>query len=232
MTGVGAWAIWRISKTHMWFKTRVGFINVSGPAKILVTKYAKFNSWVIYASLAIEPQMTLKAFLGIKGSARFPALTLACFSDGPDARKSISQWMARIETALLTNAQLCDLSQAGEAQAWDNKWAQIQWAGESSSADASAGEKGWNEAHLEDAATLSFDRSSLVKPVARNQRLPIAIMSGFVCCLLVSSAWYLLVYQPASREHAYIVQQLATLQAAQERDEEAAVKARANADRL
>ena len=62
----------------------------------------------------------------------------------------------------------------------------------------------------------SFDRASLVKnPVAKNQRLPIVIMSGFVCCLLVSVAWYTLAYLPAQREIAEYKKQLADNQAAQ-----------------
>ena len=32
--------------------------------------------------------------------------------------------------------------------------------------------------------------SSLIKPVAKRQRLPIAVMSAAVCCMLVSVAWY------------------------------------------
>jgi len=62
----------------------------------------------------------------------------------------------------------------------------------------------------------SFDRASLVKnPVAKNQRLPIVIMSGFVCCLLVSVAWYTLAYLPAQREIADYKKQIADNQAAQ-----------------
>jgi hypothetical protein len=39
------------------------------------------------------------------------------------------------------------------------------------------------------------------KPVAKNQKLPIAIMSGAVCCLLVSAAWYFMAYLPAKKQH-------------------------------
>ena len=41
-----------------------------------------------------------------------------------------------------------------------------------------------------------FVKGSLVKPVAKSQRLPIVIMSGIVCCLLVSAGWYTLAYLP------------------------------------
>ena len=43
---------------------------------------------------------------------------------------------------------------------------------------------------------------SLVKPVAKSQRLPIAIMSAIMCCILVSTAWYTLAYLPALRQIA------------------------------
>ena len=67
-----------------------------------------------------------------------------------------------------------------------------------------------------------------VKPVAKSQRLPIVIMSGIVCCLLVSVAWYTLAYLPAQREIADFKQQLADAQAAAQQvkaDEEKARQA-------
>src|SRR5262249_45573888 len=42
--------------------------------------------------------------------------------------------------------------------------------------------------------------SSLIKPVAKNQRMPIAVMSGVVCCLLVSFAWYEMAVLPYQRQ--------------------------------
>jgi hypothetical protein len=56
--------------------------------------------------------------------------------------------------------------------------------------------------------------SGLIKPVQKGQRLPIAIMSGIVCCLLVSVAWYTLAYQPTMRQLAAAKQALADAQAA------------------
>ena len=41
--------------------------------------------------------------------------------------------------------------------------------------------------------------AGLIKPVAKNQRLPIAVMSALVCCLLVSAGWYTLAYLPIER---------------------------------
>ena len=78
----------------------------------------------------------------------------------------------------------------------------------------------------------AFNRASLKTPVAKNQRLPITILSGCVCCLLVSAAWYFLAYQPALRQRAFFEQQLVALQAEQEHDREAAAAAKVAADKL
>ena len=69
-----------------------------------------------------------------------------------------------------------------------------------------------------------FVKGSLVKPVAKGLRLPIVIMSAFVCCLLVSVAWYTLAYLPAQRQIASYKQQIADAQAA-------ALKARQDAEK-
>jgi len=68
--------------------------------------------------------------------------------------------------------------------------------------------------------------------VAKGLRLPIAIMSAFVCCLLVSVAWYTLAYLPAIRGRDAAQQaaldfqkQLADQQAADQAAKEAAAKA-------
>jgi len=77
-------------------------------------------------------------------------------------------------------------------------------------------------------------KGSLVKPVAKNQRLPIVIMSGIVCCLLVSAGWYTLAYLPAIRSRDAAIQaelqaqqQLAAQQAAEQKAKEDAIKAAA-----
>ncbi|MCE0483372.1 MAG: SUMF1/EgtB/PvdO family nonheme iron enzyme [Methylacidiphilales bacterium] len=55
--------------------------------------------------------------------------------------------------------------------------------------------------------------SSLVKPVPKNRRLPIVIMSGMVCCLLVSFAWYEFAVLPAQRDAQAARQAVADAQA-------------------
>jgi len=73
-----------------------------------------------------------------------------------------------------------------------------------------------------------FGKGSLVKPVAKNQRLPIAIMSAFVCCLLVSVAWYTLAYLPAMRTLAAAQQAVADYK--KQLADQAAADAKARAD--
>jgi formylglycine-generating enzyme required for sulfatase activity len=72
-----------------------------------------------------------------------------------------------------------------------------------------------------------FGKGSLVKPVAKSQRLPIVIMSATVCCLLVSVAWYTLAYLPLQR--GMQAAQQAVLQAQQQLAAEQAAEAEAKA---
>ena len=62
--------------------------------------------------------------------------------------------------------------------------------------------------------------NSLIKPVSKGQKLPIIIMSGFVCCLLVSVAWYELAVVPARLKADLAEKQLKEAQAAQAKAEE------------
>jgi hypothetical protein len=71
-----------------------------------------------------------------------------------------------------------------------------------------------------------FGKGSLVKPVAKHQRLPIAIMSAIVCCLLVSTGWYTLAYLPALRQIADFKQQLLDERARDQKAKDDAEKAR------
>ncbi len=58
-----------------------------------------------------------------------------------------------------------------------------------------------------------FAKGSLVKPVNKSQRLPIAIMSAFVCCLLVSVGWYTMAYLPAQRQMELLQQAISQMKA-------------------
>jgi len=65
--------------------------------------------------------------------------------------------------------------------------------------------------------------SSLIRPVAKNQRIPIMIMSAVVCCLLVSAGWYYKAYLPQKEMVEDYVRQIQKI-----KDDEA----KAEADRI
>lgn len=71
-------------------------------------------------------------------------------------------------------------------------------------------------------------RSSLIRPVAKAQKLPIVVMSGVVCCLLVSFAWYEFALVPMKRQAEAARQQTADIQ--KKLDEEKAAEAKRQAD--
>ena len=116
-----------MTRDYIWFKTRAGFASVTEPSEILTYHYDKTHVWYIYARIKIGPEMSAKSILGRSSSLSAPALYLAFFTDGPDVRKAIGECMARIEDAIRTKAEFCDLSQFGDAAAWGKKWELIQW---------------------------------------------------------------------------------------------------------
>jgi hypothetical protein len=111
----------------MWFKTRVGICSLADPSEILAAKGKKGDIWFIYAHHKAGPQMTMRGIFGRSASLSSPATHLAQFTDSPTVSVAIAECMARIEAAIRTKADLCDLSQSGDAQAWGKAWTQIQW---------------------------------------------------------------------------------------------------------
>lgn len=116
-----------MSRHYIWFKTRVGLASVTEPCEILVWKSTKAAVWYISAHMKTEPEITMKNFWGRSGSISAPFLHLAFFSDGPGVSKAIAECMARIQDSICTKAELCDLSEIGDPQAWGQKWHQIKW---------------------------------------------------------------------------------------------------------
>ena len=111
----------------MWFKTRVGFASVTPPFEILCSKHNAEPTWFIFASMKTGPEMTMKSLFGRRAAVSPPVLYLAFFRDGPDVGAAIAECMAEIETAIRAKADFCDLSQAGDAEAWGKAWQQVQW---------------------------------------------------------------------------------------------------------
>jgi len=110
----------------MWFKTRVGICSITDSSEILVGKGQMKDTWFIYARRKGSAQITMR-FFGRKTSTPPPVLILAQFNNSPTVNAAIAESMEQIETAIRTKAELCDLSQSGDAQAWGSGWTQIQW---------------------------------------------------------------------------------------------------------
>jgi hypothetical protein len=71
--------------------------------------------------------------------------------------------------------------------------------------------------------------SSLIKPVAKGQRMPIVVMSALVCCLLVSFAWYEFALVPLQRSQLELQKQMADADAAKKQAEDDLAKQKADA---
>jgi len=111
----------------MWVKTRVGFVSITGPMEILVHQHPKDGRWSIYTCLKAGQEAERRGFL--KSSERTTNSTshLAVFSDRPGVSEAIGECMVKIEAAIRAKADICDLSESGDALGWDKAWQQIQW---------------------------------------------------------------------------------------------------------
>jgi hypothetical protein len=112
----------------MWFKTRVSLVSITAPTEILVHQNPKDGRWSIYTRLKAGPEIQSSSFLkSRKRTVTNPSCYLAIFSDHPSVSEAIGECMAKIETAIRTKADICDLSESGDAQAWTKAWRQVQW---------------------------------------------------------------------------------------------------------
>ena len=103
-------------------------MSITEPTEILVHHNTKESKWSIYARLKAGPEMGMSSFLGTrKGTVTNPSSHLAIFSDRPGVSEAIGDCMAKIEVAIKTKVEFCDLSQSGDAEAWGKAWQQIQW---------------------------------------------------------------------------------------------------------
>ena len=112
----------------MWFKTRVGFVSITAPTEILVHQHPKYGSWSIYSKLKAGLAMERRGFLKCRKRTTTNLTShLAIFSDRPGVSEAIGECMVKIEAAIRAKADICDLSESGDTQAWDKAWQQIQW---------------------------------------------------------------------------------------------------------
>jgi hypothetical protein len=110
----------------MWFKTRVGLTAIDEPLEVLAWRSPKTGHWILYADQKGLPEGETRLFFR-RVSLTNPTLTLAQYPDRPDVAEAIGQTMHVIARAVSARAPLCDLSAAGDADAWDKEWVQIAW---------------------------------------------------------------------------------------------------------
>jgi hypothetical protein len=116
-----------MTNDYIWFKTRVGLASVTGSVEFLAWNNTKLHVWYVYARIKAWPELSTKSIWGRSASTSAPVIYLAFFTDGPEVSKAVGECMARIEDAVRTKAELCDLSKFGDAEAWRKKWEVIQW---------------------------------------------------------------------------------------------------------
>ena len=117
----------------MLFKTRVGLCVLDENVEIRI--FPPFSSmsvkvWCILAQYRGGPEMESKSFLG--KSVKFDGVWfyLAAFLDHESVELEIGKAMQSIADAYSSSASICDLTQIGSAEAWqqhNKKWAVVRW---------------------------------------------------------------------------------------------------------
>ena len=112
----------------MWFRTRVGLVGVIEPVEIMAaqTTGAQGKYWYVFARLKAQQEGSIKALMG-GGTFTNPVSSLAMFSDGPGVGRAVADCLALVERSIVAGSAVCDLSLAGDAAAWGEKWNQIEW---------------------------------------------------------------------------------------------------------
>jgi hypothetical protein len=108
------------------FKTRVGLSNCSESFEIRPFRSDPTGKWGIGAVSRCGPEFETRS-LGRTQRVTSPWYLLAYFNDEPDVQQQIAAAMQRIVAAIETQAQLCDLSDVGAAEAWTSEWRQVAW---------------------------------------------------------------------------------------------------------
>jgi hypothetical protein len=109
----------------MWFKTRVGLYNLGEPLEIRVFQ-PEAGHWLLMAQLRNGPEGKGRSLLG-KIDMSGPWFYLAKFRDHPGVQADIGHALERIATAAQSGAPVCDLTQVGHPDAWEDSWVQVAW---------------------------------------------------------------------------------------------------------
>ncbi len=110
----------------MWFKTRHGLADVQPPFEILAWQSPKTKQWAVYIRMKYGPEGEGRDLFR-KVNLSNPYVYLAWVEDGAAVASQLGQIMASIETAIRSQALVCDLSTAGSATAWGKGYHLIQW---------------------------------------------------------------------------------------------------------
>lgn len=120
---------WSEGNRSMWFKTRAGLSCVTEPMEIRVTRYPKSKppSYLIWARSLNDATVEYKGVFGkLNSPGRF--VSLAEFELSDSSVSAVAQCMKRIEDAIVSGANICDLSMEGQAEAWGDGWTLVDWA--------------------------------------------------------------------------------------------------------
>ena len=110
----------------MWFKTRVGLVSLDTQIEILAYKSPERATWCIFAKLKGGPEGESKGPLS-NSKLWAPSYYLAFFNDAPNVQDAIGSAMDRIALAAASGDRFCDLSSAGQPDAWEKGWHQVHW---------------------------------------------------------------------------------------------------------
>ena len=110
----------------MWIKTRVGITRLAKPFEIRASKSPKSGNWAISAVIRGMPDIVSRGLL-TSHKITSPWFHLAWFRDRDGVQQEIAQALETILTAVRANADVCDLSKVGQAEAWDPAWRLIDW---------------------------------------------------------------------------------------------------------
>ena len=110
----------------MWFKTRIGLVSLPKCIEIKAWQSAKTGNWNVGAHLKNGLDVEVRSLFR-RQKLSTPWFWLACFRDSPSVQGDIARVFAAIEASVTGKQMICDLSQVGQADAWDKVYHPIAW---------------------------------------------------------------------------------------------------------
>jgi hypothetical protein len=105
----------------MWFKTRVGMVQLEGTVEYLVGRFAVANNMSaigIYAYQAHHAELQITRLFRRSIDIYNRRIYIACFPDNPISNRTITECFRRIESAVRSGEVICDLSDIGDVASW------------------------------------------------------------------------------------------------------------------